>query len=161
MEESHSGERHSDAVFVAAIDDEVVTDRAARLGDILNARLFGALDIIREGEEGIRAERDAVDGIEVGSLLLLCKGGGLFGKVLLPITVRADILLVLIDIAVDDIIAAGTTQVRTERQVQSLGMLTQEPSIGLAASQSDAVDTALLTCADTDCLTVDSKADRV
>ena len=53
MEQSYAGERHSHAVLVAGLDNVVVADRAARLCDVLNARLVSALDIVSEGEERV------------------------------------------------------------------------------------------------------------
>ncbi len=55
MEQSHAGERHGDAVLVAGHDDVVVAHRAAGLGYVLHAALVGTLDVVAEGEEGVRA----------------------------------------------------------------------------------------------------------
>ena len=54
MEQPYSGETHHDAVFVAGVDNIVVTDRAAGLRDEVDAALVGALNIVAEGEEGVR-----------------------------------------------------------------------------------------------------------
>ena len=55
VEKAHSGERHYHVVFVAAVDDSVVTNGAAGFGDIFYAALFGALDVVAEGEESVGA----------------------------------------------------------------------------------------------------------
>ena len=55
VEKSDTSECHCDTVFVAGHDDMVVANRAASLGNELYAALVGTLDIITEGEEGIRA----------------------------------------------------------------------------------------------------------
>ena len=44
-----------DVVLVAALDDSVVTNRSARLCDVLDAALVCALDVVAEREEGIGA----------------------------------------------------------------------------------------------------------
>ena len=72
VEQSHAGEGHSDAVLVAALDDQVVTDGAAGFGDVGNAGLLGALDVVAEGEECIRAKSHTRDSVQVCSLLLAC-----------------------------------------------------------------------------------------
>ena len=150
MEQTHTGEGHNDAVLVTLFDDQIVTDRAAGLCNILNTRSGTALDRVREREECIGAQCYSITGIQPCTLLLCSQGFRLNGEVILPNTICADILLIAVNIAIDDIIAAGTTQIGAERQIQCLGMLTQEPGISLAASQSDAVDSGLLTGADTD-----------
>ena len=53
MEQAHMRHGHGDVVLVTRLDDIVVTDGAAGLGDILHAALVGALDVVAEGEEGI------------------------------------------------------------------------------------------------------------
>ena len=50
------GEGHGDAVAIAGLDDVVVADGAAGLGDVGDAALLGALDVVAEGEEGVGAE---------------------------------------------------------------------------------------------------------
>ena len=59
MEKPHFRERHGDAVFIAAFDDEVVPHGAARLGDIGYAALFRPLDVVSKWEKRIGTERNA------------------------------------------------------------------------------------------------------
>ena len=161
MEQAHLSKRHHHSILIAALDNYVVADRAAGLCDVLNAGLLRSLDIVREGEECIRAEGNAVDGIKVGSLLLLGEGRGLLGEVLLPVAVSANVLLVLIYVAVDNVISVGSAEGGLEGKVQYLVGLTKEPGVSLAACKTGAVNSRLLTCANTDSLSVDCKANRV
>ena len=55
MEKTYTCEGHCDTIFVAGHDDMIVTHTAASLGDELHATLVGALNVVAEGEEGIRA----------------------------------------------------------------------------------------------------------
>ena len=55
MEQTDACKCHGDAVFVAGFNDMIVTYRASCLGDVFHAALVRALDVIAEGEEGIRA----------------------------------------------------------------------------------------------------------
>ena len=53
MEQTDSCKCHRHVVLVAALDDSVVTNRSARLCDVLDAALVCALDVVAEREEGI------------------------------------------------------------------------------------------------------------
>ena len=141
MEMSHSGKAHRNAVFVAALDDEIVADRSAGLCDVGNARLLRALDVIAKGEEGIRAKCYAADCIEVCSLLLAGEGRGSFGKVLLPVAVSANVFFVLVDVSVDNVISVGSAESILEGKVKNLVVLTEEPCISLCACKTCAMDT--------------------
>ena len=55
VEQSYSRKRHCNAVLVAGHDDVVVTYRATSLGNELDAALVGTLNVVAEGEEGVRA----------------------------------------------------------------------------------------------------------
>ena len=110
VEQSHTGEGHCNASLVTLFDNKIVTNGTAGLCDISNTALFGALDVIAEGEEGIRAEGDAVDRVEVGALLLTREGSGLLGEVLLPVAVSANVLFVLVDVTVDNVISVGSAE---------------------------------------------------
>ena len=140
MEQTHAGEGHDDAVLVALFDDQIVTDGAAGLSDVLDTGGNTALDGVGEGEESVGTQGHSVTGIQPCPLLFRCQRLGTDGEIVLPDAFRADILFVAVDVAVDDIVTAGTAQVRTEGQSQGLGMLTQEPGVGLSACQSGAME---------------------
>ena len=59
MEETDMRHCHEHAVLVRCFNDVVIADGSAALGDIGDAALVGALDIVAEGEEGVRTEGDA------------------------------------------------------------------------------------------------------
>ena len=61
VEQANAGERHDKTVLVAAVNDNVVTNRAAGLDDIGNAAAPCALDVVVEREERVRAERNVVE----------------------------------------------------------------------------------------------------
>ena len=60
MEKTHSGECHSHTVPICAFDNEIIADRSAGLGNVFYTALLCALDIVAEGEEGIRTESNSV-----------------------------------------------------------------------------------------------------
>ena len=55
MEQTDACKCHGDAVFVAGLDDMIVAYRASCLGDVFHAALVRTLNVITEGEEGVRA----------------------------------------------------------------------------------------------------------
>ena len=64
MEQTDTCEGHSHAVLVTALNDCIVSDRSARLGDVLDTALLRALDIVGEREESVGAESDIMSLIE-------------------------------------------------------------------------------------------------
>ena len=61
MEQPDAAERHGNAVLVAGVNDLLVPDGAAGLDDGRHAGAAGALDVVAEGEERVRAQADARD----------------------------------------------------------------------------------------------------
>ena len=106
VEQSHAGKRHDHTVFVALFDNQVVPNGAARLGDVLDAGGSGPLDVVGEGEEGVGAQGHAVKLSEEFPLVFRGQPVGPAGKVVLPDADAADILLVAVDVAVNDVVPA-------------------------------------------------------
>ena len=121
VEQSHAGEGHDDAVLVALFDDQIVTDGAAGFSNVLNAGSNTALDGVGEGEECVGAQSNSVTGIQPCTLLFRSQRLGTEGEVVLPDAFCADIFLVAVDVAVDDVVAAGTTQICAEGRFRVLG----------------------------------------
>ena len=160
MEQSHACEGHSDAVLVAGHDDMIVADGATSLGDKLHTTLVGTLDVVAEGEEGIRAKGHLRVLGYPGFLLFHRQHLWLRLEELLPGTVAEYIvMLVLRDIHIDGVVAVCTADTIHERQVHHLRMLAEPPDVGLVACQASTMDAALLACSDTDGLTVLHVAD--
>ena len=158
VEQSHAGEGHDHALLVALRDDQIIADRTAGLGDIFHTGGIGPLDVVAEGEERVAAQCHIAAGSQPGLLVTFGQALGPFGEVVLPDAIGANVLLVAVDVAVDHVVAIRTAQIGTELQTQRLGMLTQEPGIGLGTRQTGAVDAALLTGADADGLSVIGEA---
>ena len=139
----------------------VVTDGAARLCDVGNTRLSRTLDVVAEREECIRADSDA--GLLCNPRLLLLQRQNLRLDLegLLPYALCQYVLILVGDIDINRIVAIRTADVVDKLQTEDLRMLTQAPVVRLVARQTGAVDAALLTRADADCLSVLDIADRV
>ena len=132
VEQTHACECHCDIVFIAAFDDEVVT--------------FGT------------AERNACNGGKICFCFLGGERFGTGGEVFLPDTFCANVFFVLVDVTVDNVIAVRSAEAGEERQVEHFFVLTEMPCISLGTCKTCAMDSGLLTCADTDCLTVNGVA---
>jgi len=161
MEQSHASEGHGDAILVASLDDIVVADATASLRNIADATLVGTLDVVAEGEECIRAQGN-IGVLGNPRLLLLTRQRlGFLGEELLPCAFLQEIFPFVGDIHIDAVVAVGAVDTLLERQRHHLRALAQPPFVGLAASESRAVDAALLTSADTNGLAILDVADRV
>ena len=84
VEQPHPRKRHHDAILIGRLNDIVVPDAAAGLGDVLHAGLSRSLHVVAEGEEGVGAAGDAGEGRDPGALLLRRQGFRLHGEGLLP-----------------------------------------------------------------------------
>lgn len=87
VEQTHTGESHDHAVVIAAVDDRLITNGAARLRNIFYTRAQRTLDIVIEREERIAGKRNAIDGVQIGPLFLRRKGCRPGGEILLPTTI--------------------------------------------------------------------------
>ena len=160
MEQSYAREGHRDTVLVAGHDDMIVADAATSLGNELHTALMSTLDIVAEGEESIRSKSNLRVLGDPGFLFFHRQHLGLGLKELLPGTVAQHVvMLVLRNIHVDGVVAVSTTDTVHEGQIHHLRMLAEPPDVGLVASQTGTVDTALLSCSDTDGLAVLHVAD--
>ena len=161
VEKSHSGKCHNHTVFIALLDNEVVTDGATGLCNILYTGCVSTLDVIRKGEEGIGCKCNLVKAVKPCALFLCGQRLGTGGEIVLPDAVGGYVLLVTVDVAVDDVIPLGSSHLIKEGEREGLGMLTKEPGIRLRTCKSGAMDTRLLSRADTDSLSVYRVADRI
>ena len=91
----------------------------------------------------------------------LVSGSGFSVKKFSQMPSASTSIIIVRDVHVDGVVAVCSADVLFKWQVEHLLMLTQIPDVCLIACQSGAVDSGLLTCADTDGLTVFDVADRV
>ncbi len=161
VEQAHARKCHDNAVFVRGLDDVVVADRSAGLGDILHAGFPRALDVVPEGEERVRPDGDAGLGRDPSALFLRRQRFGLFRKDPLPLPFAQNVLVLIRGIDVDGVVAVRAADVGLEGQREHLRVLPQEPVVRLLPGQARAVDAALLSGADADGLAVFHIADGV
>ena len=129
---------------------DLVADRAAGLGDIVDAAAMSPFDVVAKGEEGVAAKGYAVKLSNPGLLFFPRKGLRFFRKEILPDAVGQYVFIIIGNVDVDGVVPVRTTDVVAEGQAQDFRVLTEPPYIGLIASQARAVDAGLLTGTDTD-----------
>mmetsp|Transcript_294 Transcript_294/g.907 ORF Transcript_294/g.907 Transcript_294/m.907 type:complete len:423 (+) Transcript_294:243-1511(+) len=144
VEEAHARVRHDHPVLVRRGGDRLVLHGAPGVHQVVHAEARGRVDVVAEGEEGVRGDAEALEVLlEEGGLVLrrqglhrlrevaLELGEGLLGKI--PLDVRhagVDALL-----ALDPLL---------EGQAEHLGVCAEGPRLRLAARQLDAVHARLL-----------------
>ena len=117
VEETNARKCHGDTVAIAGLNDLVIANGSARFRDIRDTALSRSFNVIAEGEEGIRGERDAVQRIEPLTLLFPRERFRLDGKYAFPASVPQQILTLLTDVDIDCIIAIGALYIRAEGKV--------------------------------------------
>ena len=158
MEQTDSRKCHRHVVLVAALDNSIVTNRSARLCDVLDAALVCALNVVAEREEGIGTYGYALHLIEPCTFFFSCEDFRFYFEDLLPCAVCEDIHVLVADVNVDRIVTVCAADAVYELQIQHLRALTQEPVVGFLSGKAGAVYTGLLACTDTDRLAVFDEA---
>ena len=154
VEKSDVGKCHGNVVLVSSLDNIVIADGTAGLGDEGNTALFGTLYIVTEWEESIGAESYAGNGLEVFLLFLAGKRLRLLSEDTLPVICLQKVLPLLRNVNINGVVAVRAAYIILEWQSQHFRMLAQMPYISLVASQTGAVHTGLLTGTDADGLSV-------
>src|SRR5574344_2419036 len=154
MKKTDSRKSHGNAVFIACVDDVIITDRTAGLCYIFYATLMCAFDVITEWEKCVTAKSYACVFCYPCLFLFHREWLWLFCEEVLPCTITQHIFIFVTYIYIDNIVAIGTTDSRFERKCHDFWILTKPPYVCLVTSQTCAVDATLLTCTDADCLTV-------
>ena len=122
---------------------------------------MGALNIVTEGEERVRAKGYALHLVQPCSLLFSGKYRRFYLEGLLPCALSQHIHVLVTDVNVNGIVTIRSLNSVYKLQVQYLRRLTKELVVSLLSGQSGTVNTGLLTGADTDGLSVLYIADRV
>mgnify|MGYP001064455127 CR=1 FL=1 len=161
MEQAQAGECHCNTVLIAGLNNIIITDRAACLCNILNAAAMRTLNVIAEREECVTAESNVLQLCNPSLFLFASQRFRFFSEEVFPYAVSQYILIIIGDVNVDGVVAVGAAYSVNEREVHYFRVLAQPPYIGLVSCEACAVDTALLTCSDTDGLSVLNVAHRV
>lgn len=81
MEQTDSRKCHYNAIFIANLDYIVITNRSARLCDVLNAALVRTLNVVAKWEECIRTNGYTLHAVQPCAFFLTVNTGGFTLKV--------------------------------------------------------------------------------
>ena len=112
-----------------------------------------SLDVVAEREERVGPEGNSLHGVEPCALLLACEYRRLYLEELLPLALCKHIHIILTDIKINSVVAVCTSDTIHELKSKDLRGLTQVPVVSLCSGKACAVDSGLLTGADSDSLT--------
>lgn len=149
------------AVVVRGLDALGVHDRAARRGEVLHTALSSSVNVVREGEEGIRCTGNTLELLHERVPFLLAQRRRNFVEQALPLSAlrRVSLEHLASDEQVDGVGFVGSLGALLEGQGQDTRVMTQPPVVGLVTCQSSAVDSRLLSGAETDDGTVECVTD--
>ena len=120
MEQTDSCKCHRHVVLVAALDDSVITNRSARLCDVLDAALVCALDVVAEREEASEPKVTPFIWSSHARFSSLVKTSGFTLKIFSHASVCENIHVLLADVNVDRIVTVCAADAVYELQIQHL-----------------------------------------
>ena len=161
VEQADPCKAHHHIVAVAGLNDIVISDTAAGLRDILHAAAERSLNVVSEGEECVGTKSNIRISIEPCSLFLCGEDCGLLSKECFPLAVSKHVHIVLAHVQIDRVVSVRSADPFFKGKAQNLRRLAEIPVVRFASRKSCAVNSGLLSCADTDCLTAFYITDRV
>ena len=123
VEQADAGKAHDHIMGIAGLDDIVVADGTAGLGDILDAAAESPLDVVPEGEECIGSQCHVLIAGEPGLLLFHSEDLGLNCEKGFPLAVVQDIHILLANVEVDGIVAVRAADTFFEGEVHVLSAI--------------------------------------
>lgn len=150
--ETQVGVGKDDTVVIGSLDALGVHDGTARCCEVLDTALSSSVDIVREGEERIGRAGNALELLHVLFSFLFAQRRGNFVEQAFPLSTlrRVSFEHLTSDEEVDGVGLVGSLGTLLEGQCKNSRVVTQPPVIGLVACQSGAVNSRLLTSAETD-----------
>ena len=159
MEESHSCKTKNHTILITYFYYIVISYRTTRLSYILYSTLVGSFNIISKWEEGIGSKCYIFIFLKPFLLFLSCKYRRFNFKILLPYTVLKQVFAFISNIEVYCIVSVCPAYIFKEFEIKCLRSLPQPPYISLASCKPCTVNTALLSCPDSNSLSVFCVAD--
>ena len=118
MEQTNTGKCHHHIIFVAGLNHCIITDRTARLCNICHTALMGPFNIIREWEEGIRAQSHLCELIQPRSLFFSCKYGRFLCKHFFPCAICQHVHIFFANININGIVTLCSGNAVLKWQIQ-------------------------------------------
>lgn len=137
-------------VFVRRLDAFLVHDTSRRRGEIPNTTLLRAMHVVREREKRIARTRHTVELRRVVRTLLGAERRRDLFEQAVPLLFLAALENLASDKEVDRVRFFGALDSFLEWECKNARVVAQPPIIGFGARKSRAVDTRLLTCAQSD-----------
>ena len=122
---------------------------------------MSTFNVITKREECVGAKSYAVQFFQPSFLFFAGKRFRFFSEEVFPNAICQNIFVVIGNVNIDGVVAVRTADICFERQCQNFRILTQPPNVCFVTSKTSAVYARLLTCTDTDCLTVFNIANGV
>ena len=152
MEQSHSCKAHSHSSLIGCFYNLIISYRTTRLCYILNTRLICSFYIISEWEECIWTDCYISIACKPFLLFLCCKYRWFLCEYSLPVI--ENIFILITYIKVNCIISVSTAYTILKWKIKDLWILAQIPVICLLSCKSCTMDSWLLSCSDTNCLSI-------
>lgn len=108
MEQTDSRKCHYNAIFIANLDYIVITNRSARLCDVLNTALVRTLNVVAKWEECIRTNGYTLHAVQPCAFFLTGKYRRFYLESFLPCALFQHIHIFFSDINIDRIVAVCT-----------------------------------------------------
>ena len=140
MEKTDMRHRHEHTVLVRRLNDIVIANRSAALGDVGNAALMCTFDVVTEGEESVRTECYARRRLEPLGFFVGQEYRRFLREDAFPFVRSEEIHALVGQVDVDGIVAVGAAHVALEGKGESLRALSQIPNIGLVSREARAMD---------------------
>ena len=122
---------------------------------------MSTLDIVAEREKRVRTKRGVGHRVKPLALLFLGEHLGLHLENLLPLALSKHVHIILADIQINRVVAVCAADIVHKLQIHNHRRLTQIPVVRLCSCKTRAVNTRLLSRADTDCLSARRVSNRV
>ena len=108
MEQTDTCKAHCHIVFVAGINDMIITNGSARLSHIFYAALVCTLNIVAKWEECVRSQCNICVFIQSCTFFFCCKYRWFYFKDILPCAICKHIHVLISDVKIDRIVTICT-----------------------------------------------------
>ena len=114
MDKANMCHRHEHVVFISGFNDVVIANGTAALGDVRNAALVGAFDIVAKREESVGAKCDFCCCLEPSRFFFRQEYRRFFCENALPFVAFKEIFIFIGKIDIYGIVTVGTAYIILE-----------------------------------------------
>lgn len=150
MEQPEVRVREHNIMLIRSLDTFGIHHASTGRSKVLHPAPERTVDIIWEGEERVARACDAAQLLGMVPLFLLRERLRYALEQTLPLLLLSTLENFTTNKKIDGVSLLSALDALLEWQCEHAGMVTEPPKVGLVACETGAVDTGLLTCADTD-----------